>query len=82
MANVTNVHISKVTKPGYFCLLNGYYVMSMNRTITKLILRRCKCHTYIKYTNIELKMGGRTIYRTLSPKRTPFQTGIDRWPHL
>jgi hypothetical protein len=27
-------------------------------------------------------MGGRTIYRTLSPKRTPFQTGIDRWPHL
>jgi ribonuclease HI len=25
-----------------------------------------------------IKMGGRTIYRTLSPKRTPFQTGIDR----
>jgi hypothetical protein len=23
------------------------------------------------------KMGGRTIYRTLSPKRAPFQTGID-----
>jgi hypothetical protein len=22
-------------------------------------------------------MGGRTIYRTLSPKRTPFQIGID-----
>jgi hypothetical protein len=27
-------------------------------------------------------MGGRTIYTTLSPKRTPFQTGTDRWPHL
>jgi hypothetical protein len=25
-----------------------------------------------------IKMGGRTIYRTPSPKRTPFQTGIDR----
>jgi hypothetical protein len=25
-----------------------------------------------------IKMGDRTIYRTLSPKRTPFQTGIDR----
>jgi hypothetical protein len=25
-----------------------------------------------------VKMGGRTIYRTLSPKRTPFQTVIDR----
>jgi hypothetical protein len=27
-------------------------------------------------------MGGRTTYRTLSPKRTPFQTGIDWWSHL
>jgi hypothetical protein len=27
-------------------------------------------------------MGGRTIYRALSPKRTPFQSRIDRWPHL
>jgi hypothetical protein len=25
-----------------------------------------------------IKMGGRTIYRILSPKNTPFQTGIDR----
>jgi hypothetical protein len=25
-----------------------------------------------------IKMGDRTIYRTLSPKRTPFQTGTDR----
>jgi hypothetical protein len=23
------------------------------------------------------KMGGRTTYRTLSPKRAPFQTGVD-----
>jgi hypothetical protein len=27
-------------------------------------------------------MGGRSVCRTLSPKRTPFQTGIERWPHL
>jgi hypothetical protein len=27
-------------------------------------------------------MGGKTTYRTLSPKMTHFQTGIDRWPHL
>jgi hypothetical protein len=29
-----------------------------------------------------IKMGGRTIYRTLLPKRTPFQTGINRRTHL
>jgi hypothetical protein len=27
--------------------------------------------------NRPIKMGGRTVYRTLSPKRTPFQTEID-----
>jgi hypothetical protein len=27
-------------------------------------------------------MGGRTTYRTLSPKRAPFQIGIDWWSHL
>jgi hypothetical protein len=27
-------------------------------------------------------MDGRTIYRTLSLKRVPFQTGIDWWSHL
>jgi hypothetical protein len=27
-------------------------------------------------------MGGRTIYRTMSPKRTPFEPGTNRWPHL
>jgi hypothetical protein len=25
----------------------------------------------------QIKMGGRTIYRTLSPKRAPFQTMIE-----
>jgi hypothetical protein len=29
-----------------------------------------------------IKMCGRTTYRTLSPTRTPFQTGIGRWSHL
>jgi hypothetical protein len=29
-----------------------------------------------------VKMGGRTTYWTLPPKRTPFQTGIYRWPNL
>jgi hypothetical protein len=28
--------------------------------------------------NRPIKMGGRTIYRTLSPKRAPFKIGIDR----
>jgi hypothetical protein len=27
-------------------------------------------------------LGGRTIYSTLSAKRTPFQTGTNMWPHL
>jgi hypothetical protein len=27
-------------------------------------------------------MGGRTTYRTLSPKRAPFQIGVDWWSHL
>jgi hypothetical protein len=27
-------------------------------------------------------MGHRIIYRTLSPSRTPCQTGTDMWPHL
>jgi hypothetical protein len=28
------------------------------------------------------ELGGRTTYRTLSPKSTPFQIGIDWWSHL
>jgi hypothetical protein len=27
-------------------------------------------------------LSGRTTYRTLPPKRTPFQIGIDWWSHL
>jgi hypothetical protein len=27
-------------------------------------------------------MSGRTLYRTLSPKRAPVQIGIDWWSHL
>jgi hypothetical protein len=29
-----------------------------------------------------IKMDSRTIYRALSSKRTPFQTGTDEWSHL
>jgi hypothetical protein len=32
---------------------------------------------FIEAKQRPVKMAGRTIYRTLSPKRTPFQTGID-----
>jgi hypothetical protein len=31
----------------------------------------------LKLNKRPVKMGGRTIYRTLSPKRAPFQTGVD-----
>jgi hypothetical protein len=34
----------------------------------------------VKTKQRPIKMDGRTIYRTLSPKRAPFQTGIDRGP--
>jgi hypothetical protein len=36
----------------------------------------------IKIKERPIKMGGRTTHRTLPPKRTPFQTVFDRWPHL
>jgi hypothetical protein len=32
----------------------------------------------VKIEQRPIKMGGRTIYRALSPKRTLFQTGTDR----
>jgi hypothetical protein len=32
--------------------------------------------------NRPTKMGSRTTYRTLSPKRAPFQIGINWWSHL
>jgi hypothetical protein len=36
----------------------------------------------VKIKQRPTKMGSRTIYRTLSPKTTPFQTGTDRRPYL
>jgi hypothetical protein len=36
----------------------------------------------VKIKQTPIKMGGRTIYRLLSPKRTPSQTGTDRGPYL
>jgi hypothetical protein len=36
----------------------------------------------VKFKQSQIKIGGRTVYRTLLPKRAPFQTGIDWWPHL
>jgi hypothetical protein len=36
----------------------------------------------VKTKQRPVKMGGRTTYRTLSPKRTLFQIGIDWWSHL
>jgi hypothetical protein len=36
----------------------------------------------VKTKQRPLKMGGRTTYRTLPPKRTHFQTAIGWWPHL
>jgi hypothetical protein len=32
----------------------------------------------LKIKQRPIKMGGRTLYRTLSPKRTPFQTATNR----
>jgi hypothetical protein len=50
----------------------GTYIMSLFQ----------KNEGSVKIKQRPIKMGGRTIYRTLSCKRTPFQTGTDRWPHL
>jgi hypothetical protein len=36
----------------------------------------------VKTKQRPVKMGGRTTYRILSPKRTPFQIGTDWWSHL
>jgi hypothetical protein len=33
---------------------------------------------FVKIKQRPVKMDGRTVYRTLSPKRTPFQTGTNR----
>jgi hypothetical protein len=45
-------------------------------TYTSVLCQKNKGSVKIKQRPI--KLGGRTIYRTQSPKRTPFQTGIDR----
>jgi hypothetical protein len=37
---------------------------------------------FVKIKQRPIKMGGRTIYRTLSLKGTPFQNEFDRWTHL
>jgi hypothetical protein len=36
----------------------------------------------LKLNRDQLRWVGRTTYRTLSPKRTPFQIEIDWWSHL
>jgi hypothetical protein len=55
-------------------------VKTGKRTYTGFLCQKNEGSAEIKQR--PTKMGGRTIYRTLSPKRTPFQTGIDRGPHL
>jgi hypothetical protein len=45
-------------------------------TFTRALCQKNKESVEIKQRPI--KMGGRTIYKTLSPKKTPFQTGIGR----
>jgi hypothetical protein len=45
-------------------------------THTSALCQKKEGSVEIKQRPIEI--GGKTIYRTLSPKRTPFQTGIDR----
>jgi hypothetical protein len=45
-------------------------------TYTRTLLPEEQRSVEIKHRPI--KMDSRTIHRTLSPKRTPFQTGIDR----
>jgi hypothetical protein len=49
-------------------------------TYTRALCQKNEGSVEIKQRPI--KMGGRTLYRTLSPKRALFQTGIDWWPHL
>jgi hypothetical protein len=44
-------------------------------TYTRALCEKNEISVEIKHRTI--KMGGRTLYRTLSPKRAPFQTEID-----
>jgi hypothetical protein len=66
----------------------GLYFIFNNFPLYNFVLHLQVYFCYHKYPNKISKtgkricLGSRTIYRTLSLKRTPFQTGIDRWPHL
>jgi hypothetical protein len=44
-------------------------------TYTRALCQKNEGSVEIKHRPI--KMGGRTLYRTLPPKRAPFQIGID-----
>jgi hypothetical protein len=57
------------------------YVKSLIRD-SKIILQYSWMKSMVNCKQRAIKMGGRTIYRPLSSKRIPFQTGIDRWSHL
>jgi hypothetical protein len=56
-----------------------------NRNYTKKTLRIRNCtetgqknEGFVEVKQRSINMGGMTTYRTLSPKRTPFQIGFDR----
>jgi hypothetical protein len=66
---MTLVH--EVTRVG------DYWCIGFSRTLlTRVLCQENEGSVEIKQRPI--KMGSRTVYKTLSPKRTPFQTGIDR----
>jgi hypothetical protein len=52
-----------------------YWPKTGKQTYMRALCQKNKGSVEIKQRSI--KMDGRTIYRTLSPKGTPFQTGID-----
>jgi hypothetical protein len=53
-----------------------YYNSTGKGTYTRALCQKNEGSVEIKQRPI--KMEGRTIYRTLSPKRRPFQIAIDR----
>jgi hypothetical protein len=65
-------------------VLNIIGISTVDATYIQLSLHsiRTPAETKKSYLPYYSAMGGRTIYRTLSPKRAPFQTWIDCWPHL
>jgi hypothetical protein len=52
------------------------WIQTGKGTYTRALCQKNKGSAEVKQSSI--KIDGRTIYRTLSPKRTPFQTGFDR----